>query len=262
MRTATILLITVTLAGLLAACGAAEPETELPEPVVTVHPTSTYTETPTPSSTATATPTPSNTPTITFTPSITPTWAVLRGQVSVDGRASCRFGPGASYLYKFSYADRTYIDLLGRTDTGSWVLTQAAGGTNRCWLSADYIEVEASILAVEPVDVHSVLAWSPYYGGLTGVVSYREQDTVTVSWDALVLRAGDDSEQVPYILEAWVCTDGVVSFTSVGTYSTSAQVVDEAGCSESSWGRLLGAEKHGYTPWVQVFWPQHPDNDQ
>ena len=162
----------------------------------------------------------------------------------------------------FSYADRTYIDVLGRTDTGSWVLTQAAGGTNRCWVSADFVETDTSLLAVEPVEVHSVLAWSPYYGALTGVVSYREGDIVTVSWDALVLRAGDDSEQTPYILEAWVCSDGVVSFTSVGTYSTTAQVTDEAGCDEPSWGRVLAAEKHGYTPWVEVYWPPHPDNDQ
>lgn len=256
-----ILGLTVLAGGLLAACGGTAAETELPDPVVTIHPTATFTDTPTPSNTPSATPSPSNTPTITFTPSITPTWAVLRGQISVDGRASCRFGPGASYLYKFSYADRTYIDVLGRTDTGSWVLTQAAGGTNRCWVNAEYVEVDASILAVEPVDVHSALAWSPYYGALSGVISYREGDTVTVSWDALVLRAGDDSEQVPYILEAWVCTDGVVSFTSVGSYTTSAQVEDEAGCSEPSWGRVLAAEKHGYTPWVEVYWPPHPENE-
>jgi hypothetical protein len=34
-------------------------------------------------------------------------------------------------------------------------------------------------------------------------------------------------------------------------------VVDQAGCAEPSHGRVFGVEKHGYTDWVEVPWPEH-----
>lgn len=239
---------------LLSACGGAAAATELPPASFTQIPSASQTPSPSPSATVTPSPIPSDTP----TPTITPTWSVLRGRVTVE-RLSCRFGPGAMYLYKYGMLERAAVNIIGRTDSGAWVLTEPPGGANRCWVNASLLEIEGNVLAVEPVDVHSVLAWSPYYDALTGIISYREGDVVTVSWDPLVLIAGDDSEQVPYVLEAWVCVDGEITFTPIGSYTTQAQVSDEAGCSEPSYGRVLAAEKHGYTPWVEVDWPAYTE---
>ena len=83
------------------------------------------------------------------------------------------------------------------------------------------------------VDPHSVLAWSPYYDSLTGVSASRDENDlnkVTVFWNPLYLRAGDSAEQVPYVVEAWVCQDGEHVFVPVGSYSTAAEVIDEPGC--------------------------------
>lgn len=214
------------------------------------------TETPTPLPTATEPPTATPTITETPTPAVTPTWAVLRAAV-IPEKLSCRFGPGPDYLFKYGLLATARMDVIGRTEDGAWVLILSRGDrlTNACWANASLLEIDGDVLAVEPVDIHIRLAWSPYYPALTGVSASRTGDIVTVSWHPLVLRAGDDSGQTPYIVEAWVCIDGEIRFTPVGSYSTIAEVRDEAGCAEPSYVRVLAAEKHGYTRWVQVQWP-------
>lgn len=243
---------------------ATPPETPLPPaftltPTVTLPPTGTPlppTSTPTPTFTPTRTPTPtaSPTPTQTPTPTITATYAILRGQVIPD-RANCRYGPGWMYLYKYGLVGGSNLEIIGRTDAGDWLLIQAIGGSNPCWVRADLMDVKGEVLAVAPVDVHIILPWSPYYTPLTNVTATREGETVTVSWAPLILRAGDEADPVPYVVEAWVCQDGQIVFTQFGTFETSVEVSDQPGCAEPSHGRVLAAEKHGYTLPVEIPWP-------
>lgn len=216
----------------------------------------TPTDTPLPTDTPTLTDTPTNTPTSTptSTPSITPTYAILRGQVLPE-RANCRYGPGASYLYKYGLVGGSNLEIIGRTDRGTWILIQAIGGSNPCWVKADLMDIKGEVMAVESVPPDIVQAWSPYYAPLTNVSATREEDKVTVFWSPLVLRAGDDSEQVPYVVEAWVCQDGEIVFTPVGAYQTAVEITDELGCDEPSYGQVLAAEKHGYTRPVEIPWP-------
>ncbi|MFZ6030859.1 MAG: hypothetical protein ACOYYS_24395 [Chloroflexota bacterium] len=214
-------------------------------PALTASPAATGTPTPT----ATLTPT----PTVAWTPTITPTYAILTGKVLL--RANCRYGPGAPFLYKYGLLEKTRMDVIGRNPSGSWLLIQARGGTNPCWIKASLMEVNGDVMAVEPVDPDIILPWSPYYGALSGVSAVRKGNTVTVFWLPLNLRAGDDSEQTPYLIEAWVCVDGKLEFTVVGSYTTAAEIIDEPGCTQPSHGRVYGAEKHGYTPWTEIPWP-------
>jgi hypothetical protein len=223
----------------------------------------TETSTVTPEPTQTATPTETATPTATETPAptLTPTFVEsLRAKVIVNGRLSCRFGPGAPFLYKFSYAKGTTIELLGRMEFSHWVLTRAVGGTNRCWVNGgpQFLQINGDPMSLASVDPHIIIAWSPYYtNGMSGVSASRDENTVTVGYNGLRLRAGDDSEQTPYLLEAWVCQNGEFVFTAEGSYSFAIEVQDEPGCSQPSHGRVAAAEKHGYTPFVDVEWPDY-----
>ncbi len=222
-------------------------------PTVTVFPTSTA------SATALPTDTPTVTATHTFTPtaSVTPTYAILRGKV-IPERANCRYGPGAIYLYKYGLVGGSNLEIIGRNQLGTWVLIQAIGGDNPCWVKGELMEINGDVVSVEPVDLHIVQAWSPYYAPLTNVTAKRDEENlskVTVFWSPLVLRAGDDAEQVPYVIEAWVCQDGEIVFTSIGAYQAVAEVIDEPGCEEPSHARILAAEKHGYTKPVEIPWP-------
>jgi hypothetical protein len=241
---------------------AEQPDTPIPPDP----PTETPTDTPVPTATHTLTPTLTftETPTATFTATLTftpiPTYEVIRGKVII-GQAVCHYGPGAPYLYKYGVYEGSNLEIISReSTTGTYVEIQAIGGDNPCWVKAEYFEFKDDIMKVKPVDVHDIdIGFSPYYGPVTGVSAVRSDDQVTVSWNALVLRAGDDSLQTPYILEAWVCRDGKIVFEPVGSWYTSATITDEKGCSEPSHGRVLAAEKHGYTKWMTVPWPEWPD---
>jgi hypothetical protein len=148
------------------------------------------------------------------------------------------------------------LEVIGRNELGTWVLVQAIGGTNPCWVKAALMDIGGDVFSVQPVSTDVIQAWSPYYAPLTGVSAIRVDEKVIISWHPLHLRAGDDSEQVPYIVETWTCHDGQIVFTPMGVYLETAEVTDEPGCSEPSYGQVLAAEKHGYTKPVKVPWPQ------
>jgi hypothetical protein len=177
---------------------------------------------------------------------------VLRGKVLV--RANCRYGPGYPYLYKYGLVPGSNLEIIGRTDTGSWILIQAIGGNNPCWVKASLMELNGEVMAVQPTYIP--LPPSPYYRPPTGVSARREGDEVIVSWNPISLRAGDDQAAARYVVEAWVCLAGQLTFTPVGSYIAQAVVPDEPGCSEPSHARLVAAEKHGYTLPVEIPWPQ------
>jgi hypothetical protein len=226
---------------------ATQPLTQTP----TETPTHIPTRTPVQTATRTETAQPTQTPTESPTPTITPTYAKLRGKVLQQ--ANCRYGPGAPYLYKYGLYPGTVLEIIGRNDLGTWVVIQAIGGSNPCWVKASLLEIRGDVMSVAPA--YLPLPQSPYYSPLTGVSAVRNGNEVTVAWNALILRAGDDSEQVPYVIEAWVCTSGELVFTPVGSYATLVTIQDEPGCAEPSHGRLAAAEKHGYTTWVEIPWP-------
>lgn len=186
-------------------------------------------------------------------PSVSPTPAILRAKVLQ--LSNCRYGPAAVYLYKYALLPDSNLEVIGRNPAGSWLLVRAIRGKNPCWVNARLMEVKGEVMNVEVVDADIILPWSPYYGPLQDVSATRQGDQVTVFWSPLTLRAGDDSEQVPYLIEAWVCQGGELTFTVTGSYATAAVVADEAGCPLASHGRIYGAEKHGYTPGVEIPWP-------
>jgi hypothetical protein len=217
--------------------------TDQPTSTPKISPSSTK---PQPSSTVTMTASPSSTPTV------IPTYAILRG--TVREQSNCRYGPGAAYLYKYGLYSGNNLEVIGRNETGSWILVQAIGGSNPCWLKATLMDVKGDIITLAPASMP--LPQSPYYGSLTGVASVRDGDRVTISWHPLYLRAGDDSLQYPYLVEAWLCQTGKLVFTPIGSWEPIVVVTDEPGCSEPSHARVYGVEKHGYTNWVEVPWTQ------
>jgi hypothetical protein len=147
------------------------------------------------------------------------------------------------------------IEVIGRNDPGTWVVIQAIGGTNPCWVKASLLNIHGEVMSLAPAALP--LPESPYYGPLTGVSAVRNGNSVIISWDTLNLRAGDDSLQYPYLIEAWLCQAGQLTFTPISSWETIVTVQDEIGCSGASHARVYGVEKHGYTAWVTVPWPAH-----
>ncbi len=87
--------------------------------------------------------------------------------------------------------------MLGRTDAGNWLLVQGVGDhDNACWVKADLMDVKGDVMSVQPTYIP--LPQSPYYVPPTGVTASRDGDNVTVSWNAISLRAGDETASPPY----------------------------------------------------------------
>jgi hypothetical protein len=220
------------------------------EPTLTA--TLTPTQTSTPSPTDTSTPSPTSTSTVTPIP----TYVKLRGKVIID-QAVCHYGPGAPYLYKYGVYKGSNLEIIARAEPGEYIQIQAIGGDNPCWVNPKYMEIKGDLNNVRPIDpIDAGLPMSPYYAPPTRYSAARDGSKVTVFWSALPLRAGDDSEQTPYIVEAWVCKDGDIIFHPYGTYQLAVEVEDEPGCAAPSHARLIAAEKHGYTRPVEIPWPQ------
>jgi hypothetical protein len=220
-------------------------------PTGTLLPADTLPPNPTSTSSQTGTPTPTHTPTDSPTPTITPTYAILRG--TVLEQSNCRYGPGAAYLYKYGLYAGYNLEIIGRNEKGTWVVIQAIGGTNPCWVKASLMDIHGDVMSLAPASLP--LPQSPYYGPLSGVSAVREGRSVIISWNSLELRAGDDSLQYPYLVEAWLCQDGQLNFYPIGSWEPIITVEDEAGCDEASHARVYGVEKHGYTAWVNIPWP-------
>lgn len=210
--------------------------------------------------TLTPSPVPTDTPlpTETLTPTPVPTYAILRGQVNVE-KVSCRYGPGAPYLYLYGLVMGANQDVIGRTDTGKWLLTRSRGDNKSCWVKAEFLTLNGDVMSLEVVypDKYIIPPSNQGYLPPWDVAAVRTGDKVSVSWKSEAMRPGDqeDASMVLYIVEVWTCQGGQLTFTPIGTSSTMVGVTDEPGCSQPSHGRVYFQEKHGYTGPSEIPWP-------
>jgi hypothetical protein len=221
------------------------------------------TETSIPAPVASETPIPTGTSLATMTSTIVPTYAILRGTINVE-RASCRYGPGAMYLYLYGLRQGANQDIIGRTDTGKWLLTRSRGDNKSCWVKADLFDIKGDVMSVEMVypDKYKLPPSNQGYLSPWDVAAVRRADNqVVIDWKSEALRPGDgegDEEgraSILYVVETWVCHAGQLIFTPVGVYGPQATVTDEPGCAQPSHGRVFFAEKHGYQGPSEIPWP-------
>lgn len=193
----------------------------------------------------------------TSTPTIVPVVESLDATVTAD-LLSCRYGPGAEYLYLYGLKKGANIQLVGRTDGNNWVMVK---GKNLCWVNAKFIEIKGDpqTLQVTYPDEYA-LPVSPYYSApivLSAVRDPNNSKNITVEWTDITLRSGDaeDENMFIYIIEVWRCEGGKMIFDPLASNYPEATFVDEAGCSSPSHGRVFFQEKHGFAGPAEVPWP-------
>ena len=216
---------------------------------ITITPTETLTPSMTPTTTKTATSTP--TPTSTVSPTITQTLPPPEGVVNV-AQANCRYGPGWAYLYKFGLYEGISVEILGRTERGDWAFVLPLWYESGCWIKADLLEITGDIFSVEPY--YGTLPFSNIYPPPWITEVNRDGNEVFIAWSDVRMTA---DKYRGYLLETWLCQDGELVFTPVNIDGLWTTFVDEPGCSEPSWGRIYSAEKHGYSKWRLIPWPEH-----
>ena len=225
----------------------ADTSTGLPstEPFTSL-PTLTVTSTPVPTETITSTPVP----------------VVERLKAKVTTRLlSCRYGPGADYLYLFALRQGANIELVGRVDAGNWDWVWVENQI-RCWVNAQFLDVAGDIKSL-PVVYPEIakLPITPYYPPSAVLSAKRNHDTdeVTVYWVHVPISPGDfeDDTMQTYIVEVWRCTGGELIFDPLATSLAFITFFDEPGCSEPSHGRVFVQEKHGYAGPAEIPWPEY-----
>jgi len=235
--------------------------TRLVEVPVTVTLTPTPDESPTPSSTPTITDTPTQTPDPTSTPTYSPP------RIRVKMWSACRYGPGVGYLYEYDLFDGNLMEVIGWREIlaqqkdgtwqpSVWLYVRAVGGVNICWVNANLVDVVRGDIFDAPV-YYATLPASELYKAPKAVEAWRDGNMVTVMWRSIWMTEDDYRG---YLIEAWVCHGGQLYFTPVGYVGVNVAnpavlIPDEPGCSQLSGGRLYAAEKHGYTYWIPIPWP-------
>jgi hypothetical protein len=232
---------------------------ELTEEATTVVYIENFVPSPTPtlaSATSTSTTAPISTTTATPVPPVG-----LEGTVDSD-LLSCRYGPGASYLYLYGLSKDNEVEVIGKAETtdGLWLYIQAGGYDRPCWVNAKFLQVEGDALtlaAVYPQNAPLILFYHDNFPPVTNVSASRSGDRVDVSWSGYELALGDreSAESPQYLVEFWTCQAGGIVFTSYGAFEEAAVIQDEAGCAEPSHGQVFIAHKDGYIGPVAIPWP-------
>lgn len=175
---------------------------------------------------------------------------------------SCRYGPGAEYLYLFAFRAGANIKLIGRVDADNWDWVWVENDVP-CWVKASFLEVQGDIRSL-PVVYPGVakLPITPYYPRSEVLSAKRDNQTnkITLSWVDVPVSLGDyeDETMQTYIIELWRCQDGKLIFDPLATRVAYTFFVDEPGCSEPSHGRVWVQEKHGYAGPAEIPWPDYP----
>ena len=245
--------------------GGGEPASPSLQPVDTstsILNTATFTPLPA-TATETSTPLPTDTPAPTSTSTLTPIPTVesLRATVTAD-KLTCRYGPGAEYLYLVALNRTARIKLIGRADGNNWVWVENVDPQNRsanCWVNKKFLEIQGDPQALPIVYPGVKLIVSPYYPGPSWASAKRDENgNVVISWEPVPISPGKfaNENMHQYLVEVWRCEAGQIIFETLGTNFPFITVEkDEAGCAVPSHGRVYVQEKHGYGGPVEIPWP-------
>jgi hypothetical protein len=169
---------------------------------------------------------------------------------------SCRYGPGAEYLYLYALRAGAQITLIGRADGNNWVWVD---GINKCWVNVKFLDVAGNWKSLPIVYPGiAVLPISPYYPPSAWAKAVRKGNRVEIFWEAVPISPGkyEDENMHQYIVEIWRCEKGQILFETLGTNSPFITVSnDESGCSVPSHGNVWVQEKHGFAGPTRIPWP-------
>ena len=210
--------------------------------------------------TETFTPIPPPTETPTPEPTAIPVVESLDATVTAD-LLSCRYGPGAEYLYLYGLKKGANIQLTGRTDGNNWVMV---AGKSLCWVNAKFIEIKGDPQTLKVMYPSGYkLPVSPYYSQTSVLSAVRDANNtsqVTVKWTDITLRTGDEEDESMfiYIIEVWRCEGGKSIFDPLASNYPEVTFTDEPGCDIPSHGRVYFQEKHGFAGPAEIPWPAQP----
>ena len=182
-------------------------------------------------------------------------------RASLPDYTDCLYGPASYYGYKTSFPAGQQVEVVGRSEDGSWISIEEVGGWNACWIPASQAQLQSSRVEDLPV-VAPILPRSEYEFGSPSAIAHRDGDVVTVSWEAVWMS---EDEVQGYLIDAWICQGGhhihqpvfVGTTYEQNTGTISVKITDEAGCEEPSTAHIASVGRRGFAEWEMIFWPPH-----
>jgi hypothetical protein len=225
--------------------------TPIPTSTLTLTPTETLTPTssPTPTNTSTLTPTPTNTSPPTPTPTATHDFPYGIGRFF---HAWCRYGPASAYLFRWDIQEGDHVEILYRNFDGSYLWVHPLDTYAYCWTHNTVLEIYGDISQL--VEYYPPLPITTYIGPIDQAYAYRSGNEVVMEWPSYYLS---EDKNRGWLLELYLCQDGVLTWAAFQTDYPTYTVIDEPGCSGESGGTVRIAEKHGYTEPTIIPWPLH-----
>jgi len=138
--------------------------------------------------------------------------------------------------------------IQGRDAAGDWLWVQPTGTKLYCWVYASLVKASVDIKSI-PVENPPLLT-NPSVRAPNGVHATRSGSSVTVIWNAAA-----PAVQLAYLIEASVCSNGLVLGVVVTTTNTSLTLTDGTTCKYTSSGQLRVQNKLGYSTAVKIPWP-------
>ncbi|MGB8214086.1 MAG: hypothetical protein WCE68_11055 [Anaerolineales bacterium] len=214
----------------------------------TVAPTDTLTVAPASPVPATLTLLPSDTPTITATATQPATPTQQYPTAVSKANTSCLYGPAKAYLYMYALLPGGTAAVQGRNFAANWLWVQPTNTQLLCWVSTSLVTVPVAIQSI-PV-VNPPLPTNPSVAPPTGVHATRSVSTVTIRWNPAA-----PALQLAYLIEASVCSKGLLLSVVVSTPGLFETLTDDKTCAEASSGQVRVQNKLGYSTAVTINWP-------
>lgn len=212
-------------------------------------PTATLTFTPIRTFTPTLTSTLTETPTLTetFTPTFTPTPELAIATATQN--AYCRWGPSTEYITAgVTFQEGMTAIVYGRSYSGSWYWVRIENVEFNCWVAASTVTMNVDQNTLPYVT--SKLPVNSSVPAPTGVSATRDDNKVIISWNPASAAIG-----LGYLVEAQVCSGGMLVDVVKSTANAAMTILDEQGCSGKSYGTLRVYNKLGYSEAIAIPWP-------
>jgi hypothetical protein len=162
--------------------------------------------------------------------------------------SSCQYGPNSAYLFMYGLTAGASAAIHGRDAAGDWLWVQPTGTKLFCWVYASLVKVSVDIKSI-PVE-NPPLPTNPSVRPPSGVHATRSGSSVMVSWNAAA-----PAVQLAYLIEASVCSNGLVLGVVTTTTDTSVTLTDGTTCKYASSGQLRVQNNLGYSTAVKISWP-------
>lgn len=185
------------------------------------------------------------------------TQVIFRPEGTIKEQSSCRYGPGAAYLFEWGLYPGDFVWIINRNNDGSWLYVKPDSFRQECWVKADLLNIKGDVnsLSIIRADLPRGYLYKPVHY----IIAKRVGEEIHLQWEAVWMTEDDDRG---YLIEAWICRDNRLVFQPIGVVpytNNHTTVIDEAGCRNRSYAHIYTVEKHGYIfPWTEIPWPEIP----